>query len=157
MSVLWSALLIVILFLQTGPGPLPFPDLPNPEFPEGKPDWVLQIVTSGGLDGRGRGDILINSLGKVTCSKKEMDCAEALSAPQARQFAGAIASIAPKSWGKSAIGNCSDCYFTLLKLRIRDRDGEIHDFFAYWDSSTQSGIPKDVLRLYTLAASLSKW
>jgi hypothetical protein len=152
----WSATLIVILLLQANPKPLPFPDLPNPDLPEGKQSWVLQIVTRGGLDGKGKGDILVDSSGKVTCSKKEMDCVETLSTARLQEFADAIAGIAAASWEKSAMGSCYDCYFILLRLRVRDRDERIHDLFAYWDSSTQSGMPKDVLRLYTLADGLSR-
>jgi len=125
------------------------------EPPETPGAWVLQVISRGGLDGRGTGDLAISSDGALTLFKS----ATAASAPPGvlrslRQF---IQTTAPSQWtAGSRQGLCSDCLATLIVLTLRQSDGLLQTQTAFWDATTKGSVPADVLRIHDLALSLKR-
>jgi hypothetical protein len=43
---------------------------------------------------------------------------------------------------------CSDCIRTLIVVKQRDERGGLRQRIAYWDVTSQSGVPREINRLY---------
>jgi hypothetical protein len=119
------------------------------ELPEGKDSWVVQVVTSGGFTGRGRGDVTLTSAGVVTCSPAVVvPCADKLSPASLESLSKLIASANPKRWQDRPGGACSDCYGTLLALQRRDAKGRAESYKVYFDDTTLALMHEEVKQIY---------
>jgi hypothetical protein len=126
------------------------------ELPEGKDAWVVQVVTSGGFTGRGRGDVTLTSAGVVTCSPAVVvPCADKLSPASLESLSKLIASANPKKWQDRPGGACSDCYGTLLVLQRRDAKGRCESYKVYFDDTTLALMPEEVRQIYARAFDLA--
>jgi hypothetical protein len=125
----------------------------RPLQPPDKPDaWVLQVISRGGFDGRGAGDLTITSDGAVSLS----NAATAASPPPdlLQSLRSYIQAAAPSSWTGSRLGICSDCIRTLVVLTRRQTDGLLNTTTAFWDATTRADVVPDVLRIHDLAKAL---
>lgn len=127
-----------------------------PDLPDGDGAWVLQVVSRGGLDGRGRADLAITSQGNVTCSSTETPCAKNLASSALQSLVERIGIATRSPWSGSNLGLCRDCVATLLRLRRREPGGAQRTYAAYWDVTTLGTVAADVRGLYELAVSLGK-
>jgi len=122
--------------------------------PEGDGAWVLQIVSRGGLTGRGTGDILVISDGRVrgpSASGMESIGRDAISS-----LARRIRRTTPAQWTVgSRLSRCNDCVATLVMLTVRERDGIVRTYTSFWDAATMAGIPEDVRSIHQVALTLS--
>ena len=147
--------LVVCLYLMLQVLPYPFADVnTDPSLPNGNDVWTLQVLSRGGLDGRGEGNILVNSEGALNCSRKTKDCAKNVNQEIIGGLSRIITSLKPPMWSNSSLGQCNDCFSTLIRLKIRDRDGAVQTYFAYWDTTTQGRISAELFRLYTKVTAL---
>ena len=122
--------------------------------PEGNGGWVLQVVTRGGLDGQGKGDLWITSKGELNCSRKEMSCAREVAKKTADVLTQGIRAVTPAIWNSPGSNTlCPDCLVTTMRVAIRSNDGSVQTFEATWDITTQGHVPEELLRLYNAAAS----
>jgi len=138
---------------------LPFSNSNSIEVPARDGSWTIQIVTTGGFDGRGRGSVTLNSFGKLLCSLTVRACPETLTAkvmqPLTQMFAAADAS----QWinpGSSAIfvSLCNDCYVT--RVTFSRREANLVQVVTFtWNDVTRGSIPPEVLRMTDLAFSLA--
>ena len=125
--------------------------------PEGENTWTVQILTSGGFDGSGKGDLVFTSDGKFSrdqnpLTKNQFITSEALQkitdsvlkVQISEQNLKPLAEIVKES-GKSL---CSDCYKTTLILFRRDADGTVKTFMTNWDVTTKSQVPEEILQIY---------
>ena len=135
--------------------PLIFGDAPSPPaLPDGDGAWVLQVVTRGGLSGRGKGTVTATSAGTVSCASGPTDACAVPSAPQfIKEIAMRIDGTMPSLWIGSTPSLCSDCYVTMLVL-IRREAGSIHMYRSYWNDATRSQAPAGVLAIHDLAVSV---
>src|ERR1700722_7114770 len=109
-----------------------------PILPAGDGAWILQVVTRGGLDGQGKGDLWITSKGELNCSRKEMSCASEVTKKTADDLSGKISSLTPVVWSSPGAGSlCPDCLVVMMKLTIRVPGDSIQEFEANWDITTQ--------------------
>ena len=90
------------------------------EIPAANGDWTVEVVTSGGIMGTGRGNVTVNSDGRLTCSRP--GCAPTLPRGRVRQIAALIAAIDEPVWVVAAKSLCSDCFETTMTVRRRDGD-----------------------------------
>jgi hypothetical protein len=117
--------------------------------PEGEGAWMLQVISRGGLTGRGTGDLVIVSNGIV----KQMNGGhlERMAPGELRTLAQRIRGTDRSRWTiGSRLGSCNDCFATLIVLTLREPDG-IHTYAAFWDATTRGRIPADVLQIHDLA------
>jgi hypothetical protein len=118
------------------------------ELPEGKDAWALQLITRGGLTGRGRGDVTVTSDNRVRCSPDGADClVKQRGTDPASLFASLsqrVAAARPSKWKASAGAACNDCYLTLFVLQTRAGNGQSKTYTFYWDDSTAAAVPADV-------------
>jgi len=117
--------------------------------------WVLQVISRGGLDGRGTGDLEISSDGAFTLPNSDV----VTSAPPEilRSLGQHIQTTTPNQWtAGSRLGTCSDCLATLIRLTLRDADGSVRTQTAFWDPTTRQGVQPEVLRIHALALTISR-
>jgi hypothetical protein len=121
--------------------------------PDGDGAWVLQVVSRGGLTGRGAGDVVVISDGRVrrVSSGTESLRPEALGSLKER-----IERTPPSVWTvASRLGKCNDCVSTLVVLTVRERSGLVRTYSSFWDSTTIAGVPDDVRQIHRYALNLS--
>lgn len=124
--------------------------------PEEEKAWVVQVITHGGVNGAGKGEIAITSKGSVSCNPPHAKCSNELT-PEALQGLMQMVTLAkPSGWSGSAISSCMDCYITLLALRRRESDGKERAYFAFWDDTTQKSSPFEAQWIYKRVVSLAK-
>jgi len=123
--------------------------------PEGNGAWVLQIVSRGGFTGRGAGDLVLLSDGRMRVGG---DSTQPMQPEPLTVLSQRIRNTVPSSWtiGSRLRSTCNDCVATLIALTLRDSDGALHTYTAFWDATTRAGIPDDVLHLHDLAVKLQR-
>jgi hypothetical protein len=111
------------------------------ESPTADGGWSVQVVTSGGIRGRGRGEFVVTSTGALTCTRASDQCSRMLSEDEARRVAALIAAAtAGAEWVRQPESTCSDCFKTTMTLRRRE--GEIvRSLVAQWDDSQAAAPP----------------
>jgi hypothetical protein len=113
--------------------------------------WTLQIISRGGLTGRGAGDIVIVSDGSV---KRASGGGGTFLRPEdLTSLTGRIRAANLSQWHGSLRDSCSDCFATLVVLTLRGEDGGVRTYTAYWDSTTRARIAPEVLQIHDLAAT----
>jgi hypothetical protein len=118
--------------------------------PDGKDAWALQIITRGGITGRGRGDVTVTSDGSVSCTTP---CTFGQSAAALASLSQLIAAAKPSKWKSSVSGTCNDCYLTLLVLQRRSGNGAAKTYTLYWDDT--AAVPADVKEIGRAVAKLA--
>jgi hypothetical protein len=121
--------------------------------PDGDGAWVLQVISRGGFTGRGAGDVVVISDGRVS----GLSGATAPTRPEAfTSLRERIERMPPSVWALgSRLGKCNDCVSTLVVLTVRERGGLVRTYSSFWDSTTLAGIPDDVRQIHRSALNLS--
>ena len=121
--------------------------------PDGDGAWVLQVISRGGFTGRGAGDVVVISDGRVS------GLSGATAPPRPEAFTSLrerIERMPPSAWTLgSRLGRCNDCVSTLVVLTVRDQGGIVRTYSSFWDSTTLAGIPDDVRQIHRSALNLS--
>jgi hypothetical protein len=125
------------------------------ELPEGRDAWALQIVTRGGIAGRGRGDVTVTSDGRVTCAPATAPCALKQAGDPFPSLSRLVAAAKPSKWKNPATGACNDCYLTLFVLQRRAGNGRERTHTLYWDDTTAGAVPADVKQILRAVAGLT--
>jgi len=121
--------------------------------PEGNGAWVLQIVSRGGFTGRGAGDVVVFSDGRLA---NRTGGTETIRPDAFVALTRRIRAATPSRWTTgSRLSRCNDCVATLIVLTVRERDGIERTYTSYWDSATLAGVPDDVRVIHRDAMSLS--
>lgn len=119
--------------------------------PERSGAWTLQIISRGGLTGRGAGDFVIVSDGSVR--RPSGGGGSSLRQEDLTSLTTRIRGAHLSQWHGSLRDTCNDCFATLLVLTLRDEDGTVRTYTAYWDSTTRARIDPEVLQIHDLAAN----
>jgi hypothetical protein len=121
--------------------------------PEGPGAWVLQVISRGGLGGRGAADLVITSAGGLTLS--DPGPTNAVRANVLNSLGKYVRTSTPSQWtAGSKLSVCSDCVATLIVLSLRDSVGAVQNYTVFWDTTTRGSISADVLRIYDLALTV---
>lgn len=112
--------------------------------------WSVQIKTSGGFIGIGRGNVLVRSDGNMTYvkasppGKAERPCEGKLSSEEVRAISKAVKQSKPDQWKISGLNVAApDAFGYDLELII---DGKAHKI--QWYDNTQDRLPDDLKKLY---------
>ncbi len=116
--------------------------------PPGKETWVVEVTTSGGLAGRGKGNLTVGWDGALGCTPPQPVCGGAVPAATIERLATLVAALAA---GGSTVGPrvpCSDCYITTVIVRRRTADGVDVVSSCKWNDVEFGGVPEPWKRLY---------
>jgi hypothetical protein len=146
--------------------PAPQEDVAAASTPDSRAQWTVEILTSGGLDGQGRGGFRVTSAGEFACNSTT-PCTRQIQKPTLKSLESfIIAANLPPTLQipdrnlpiriQTSPSVCSDCIVTTLYLLIRDSKGIQWIYTASWDLTTQSSIPPDFRQIFQAAAELAK-
>jgi hypothetical protein len=121
--------------------------------PDGDGAWVLQVVSRGGFTGRGAGDVVVISDGRV---RRVSSGTESLGLEALEPLAQRIRRASSLQWTGSRLSRCNDCVATLVVLTVRERDGVVRTYSSFWDSATFARIPDDVREIHQVALNISR-
>jgi hypothetical protein len=117
-------------------------------------EWALQVISRGGFDHRGTADLTIKSDGTVTLVAPD-NRAASIHPNTLVSLNERIRTVATPRWGvNSRLGICSDCPATLIVLRVREPNGLVSTYTAFWDAVTKGTIPEDLRRIHDLAMTI---
>src|SRR5882724_9422512 len=121
--------------------------------PPGDNVWTVQILSSGGFTGSGRGDLTLTSEGILTWSGADGSCGKKLTDEAMRALAKIVlAANAPASGSeKSLSGMCFDCYVTTMILQRRGTGGTVSAATVSWDDASQAQVAADLVSIYKAA------
>ena len=123
--------------------------------PEGNGAWLVQISTTGGIFGRGVGDVALSSERKVLCSR-EIKCPDAFSLSDVQPFIENIQALPLPLPPLASVSMCRDCITRTIKISWRDSMGVLHNYAATFDETTKGNLPLDVAKLYDAVVALGK-
>jgi hypothetical protein len=107
--------------------------------------WVVQILSRGGLDGRGRGDLMVRSDGLMTWRAAGRVCESKLSAEAMESLTQVVRTVSGAGWVNYMRGHCYDCYITAVIVQRREPDESTRLYMAGWDLGE---IPDEVKKVY---------
>ena len=116
-----------------------------------QPPWSLQLTTSGGFAGRGRGNISITSEGKFNCSQTNREDVRkgvvgGLHSTEFKPISDAVAQLDPKEWNKPGLNVAApDAFGYKLELKTGTDNKEI--FTVQWYDNTRDQLPADLKKL----------
>jgi len=110
--------------------------------------WAVQIITRGGIAGKGKGDLTITSQGHLVWNEINNQCNVKLRDDVLQVLAQTAFSAAASKWVGRPSRVCSDCYVTAIVLQRREDDGIVRTYIAYWDDATAGKISEELRKLY---------
>ncbi|HSB09987.1 MAG TPA: hypothetical protein VLM38_10930 [Blastocatellia bacterium] len=123
--------------------------------PPGENAWGVQVLTSGGFTGAGRGDFTLTSEGRFTWSSAEGSCGRNLADSSTQTLGNMVLSISGgPGFSRSEGLGCFDCYTTDMVVQRRETGGVVKTYRVMWDDSTQGQVPSDVWRVYEALMAL---
>jgi hypothetical protein len=124
--------------------------------PPAKPGaWVLQVITRGGLDGRGTGDLTIDSNGDANFVHPSDGSAMRAQRLGVKPLDQSVRGILASQWTAAPPpGICSDCVLTLMHLTLRGTDNSVQTYSVYWDATSQAQVAPELMRVHDLALAM---
>src|SRR5215468_4500146 len=110
--------------------------------------WAVQIITRGGIAGKGKGDLTITSQGRLVWNEIKNQCNVKLRDDVLQMLAQTAFSADASEWVGRPSKVCSDCYVTALVLQRREGDGIVRTYIAYWDDATAGKISGGLRKIY---------
>ena len=111
--------------------------------------WSLELTTSGGFVGRGRGNLAVSG-GKFACSQTNQQNSKGnegvLNARQQQPIIDALAQVDPNGWNKPGLAVAApDAFGYKLELRTGPNLKEV--FTVQWYDNTMDQLPPDLKKL----------
>jgi len=112
--------------------------------------WSVRVKTSGGFTGRGVGNVLITSAGRVRYETPEAPnrqgrgCEGRLSKEELRRVGRSVGESDPAGWEVSG-PNAAAADAVTYELELKAGDGRTHK--VTWYDNTREGLPDDLRRL----------
>lgn len=110
--------------------------------------WAVQIITRGGFDGKGKGDLTITSQGRLVWNESRSQCNAKLGDDVLQMLTQTAFSADASKWVGLTSRICDDCYKTAIVLQRREDDGIGRTYIAYWDSATAGKISEGLRQVY---------
>jgi hypothetical protein len=113
--------------------------------------WSVDLNTSGGFAGSGRGNLSVNHQGRFECSHAERQeikkgASGTLKPIQLKPIADAVAQLAPDGWSKPGL-NVSAADAFGYKLEFRNGRDNAQVFTVQWYDNTADQLPDDLKKL----------
>jgi len=110
--------------------------------------WTVQIISSGGLVGTGRGNLTITSQGHLFWNTRENQCNVKLGDDVLQMLTKTAFSANASKWNERTSSFCADCYVTTIVLQRREPGGIVKTYIASWDDTTAGKISEELRKLY---------
>jgi hypothetical protein len=110
--------------------------------------WAVQIITRGGIAGKGKGDLTITSQGRLVWNDVRNQCNVKLRDDVLQMLTQVAFSVDASGWVGRPSRVCSDCYVTAIVLQRREGDGIGRTYVAYWDDATAGKISEGLRQVY---------
>lgn len=110
--------------------------------------WAVQIISSGGFNGAGKGNLIVTSEGSLSWKALNSSCSASLAPEALSLISQAALATNPSKWGASSVSLCMDCYVTTVVLHRREADGTERIYSVYWDDTTKAKVPEEVMKIY---------
>ena len=110
--------------------------------------WAVQIITRGGIAGKGKGDLTITSQGRLVWNEIKNQCNVKLRDDVLQMLTQTAFSADASKWVGRPSRVCSDCYVTAIVLQRREDDGIVRTYIAYWDDATAGKISEGLKQIY---------
>lgn len=110
--------------------------------------WAVQVISSGGFAGKGRGNLTITSQGRLFWNWVEKECNVKLGDEVMQDLTQAAFSADTTRWSGTTDRRCMDCFMYAIVLQRRESDGSERTYIAYWDDSTAKKLPDELKKLY---------
>jgi len=110
--------------------------------------WAVQIITRGGLDGKGKGDLTITSQGRLVWNERRNQCNVKLRDDVLQMLAQTAFSADASKWVGLPSVICADCFETAIVLQRREGAGIVRMYIAYWDDGTAGKISEGLRQVY---------
>ena len=116
-----------------------------------KPEWSLDLKTSGGFAGVGRGNLSVNHEGRFECSYLERQevkkgASGTLKLVQLKLISDAVAQLDPNGWNKPGLNVAAPDAFG-YKLEFHRGTDKNSVFAAVWYDNTAEQLPDDLKKL----------
>ena len=118
------------------------------ELPPGANSWSVQIISRGGLDGTGKGNLTITSQGHLVWNAAENQCNAKLGNDVLQMLTQTAYSANASKWSEQTSKFCADCYVTTIVLQRRERGGIGKTYIASWDDITAGKISEELRKVY---------
>src|SRR4030095_12507694 len=128
--------------------------LPQLALPDGNSAWLVQVVTSGGLLGKGGGDFAISSEGKIVCSL-QLRCAPDFKPSNLQPLVEVIHAADLPTPAVPIVSLCRDCITRTITVSSRDSAGILRVYTASWDDTTKDKMPPEIIRIFDAARELA--
>jgi hypothetical protein len=119
------------------------------ESPDGA--WVVEVTTSGGLMGLGKGGVTVRSDGTVRCTAPLTACDAALRPDSTDGLRPLIVAFVTAELGTVATVRCHDCYITTITVQQRS-SGSVTTYS--WNDAESGGLPEPVKRLHAAVLAI---
>jgi hypothetical protein len=124
--------------------------------PSGNDSWLVQVVSTGGLTGKGAGNFTISSEGRVLCSLPEMHCPDRFAVSQFSPLIEVIQSGRIHPFRPTPPSFCNDCFTWTIIIRSRDSKGTLQTYTALWDDLSRPQVPPEIIRIFDAVVALRK-
>src|SRR5215831_4286712 len=119
--------------------------------PDPKPSWSLDLKTSGGFAGVGRGNLSVNHEGRFQCSHLDRQdvkkgASGTLKPVQLKPISDAVAQLDPNGWTKPGLNVAAPDAFG-YQLEFRNGPDNKQIFTVQWYDNTADQLPDDLKKL----------
>jgi len=117
--------------------------------PAGDRAWAVQIVTTGGFTGKGRGNVTLTSDGTLQLFGPDGSCSVKLADETMKALTETVFA-ANSTYNTDRLVDrqiCADCIVTALVVTRRKTGGD-ETLASSWDDATQSKVAADLLNIY---------
>jgi hypothetical protein len=117
--------------------------------PAGDRAWAVQVVTTGGFTGKGRGNVTLTSDGTLQRFGPDGSCSIKLSAETMTALTETVFA-ANSTYNTDGLVDrltCADCIVTAFVVTRRKTGGD-ETLASSWDDASQANVPADLLAIY---------
>jgi hypothetical protein len=143
--------LIFLLLLVGSCSSQPSEPKPASQPRDAKTSWSLDLKTSGGFVGVGRGNLSVSHEGRFECSPADRQQVKkgvsgTLNPSQLKPISDAVAQLNPKGWNKPGLNvSAADAFGYKLEYRPGAESSEV--FTVQWYDNTTDQLPDDLKKL----------
>ena len=139
------AFLLVATSAAAQPAPARSPEnQPSPP-PAG---WVIEVTSSGGITGRGKGGVVAQWDGTLACTPPLAPCGKALTGESLVKLEALVNALTAPNEPAASRGVCSDCFVTTLVVKRPAADGGVVVMSYRWNDVEFAALPPAVRQLH---------
>jgi hypothetical protein len=118
--------------------------------PAGDNAWAIQIVSSGGITGTGRGNVTLTSDGVLMRFGADGSCTRKLPAETIQSLSKTVFAAIKTNNSDGPLDRliCPDCIVTAMVVQRREAAGDEITLTAFWHDASEAKVAVDLLNIY---------